>query len=82
MLNKVTNKKVSKMLTECRQTGNRFYQKISADWHQLHPHSAYVLSIKPAHIIGLQQIGSKTEVEPADRSWRQIGSRNQVDSAV
>jgi len=35
---------VSKMLGEGRQTGSRFSQKISADWHQLWSHSASLFS--------------------------------------
>jgi len=54
----------NKMLADCRQTGNRFDQKMSADWHQLRSHSASVLSTEPVHIIK-QQIGSRNRTEPA-----------------
>jgi len=71
----------NKMLADCRQTGSRFDQKISAGWHQLRSHSASVLSTEPVHIVR-QQIGSRNQAEPADRIWRQIGGRNPAGSAA
>jgi len=55
------------MLAECRQTGSKFSQKISADWHQLRSYSASILSTKSVHIIR-RQIDTRNQAKPVDRS--------------